>query len=329
MMLQMSLVTFLVRCLLFFCHYLARQAPAAYNIEIDSDMFIQAFTTVKDGRRINTGPWLFAPGWRRKEDIAWDYGQPFELLSQDRCRSEAWARWDAYEVHTATHIPHVGHRGPLTTNIPKPIPKPEKDMNGEWVVSFQHISHAYVMFQAIAQKPPRRPRKPRKPKPRPELTDDGVSEDEADTDELVAPDSLSNGAMDAAGPSARAQRLARRNHNKELHESDEGEAEEEGYDGEADDSDAEQYAWEVDDLVGSASDVQLSNLPGAEGEPSDGMDVDSGSYSGNSGSVLAHGSLGDENPLKRGLPTSDEDGSIRSPGKLLARFFVAFLTQFA
>ncbi|KAJ7444114.1 hypothetical protein B0H11DRAFT_1747702 [Mycena galericulata] len=129
MMLHMSLVTFLVRALLCFCHYVALQAPAEYKIQIDADTFIQAFTTLKDGHRVNTGPWALAPGWRRRDDQRpWVFEHQWTLEDQDSARSEAFARWDAYEAKVAMHIPSVGHKGPLSDRAPVPekLVKPRK-----------------------------------------------------------------------------------------------------------------------------------------------------------------------------------------------------------
>ncbi|KAF8160474.1 hypothetical protein K438DRAFT_1619251 [Mycena galopus ATCC 62051] len=131
MMLQTSLVTFLVRSLLLICHYFILQAPATYNLQIDTAMFLQAFTMIKDGRRVNTGPWKFAPGWQHTGHPEWVYEHNTTLHNSDAIRSAAWARWDVYEANTARHIPSIGHRGPLITEIPEPMPKPEKPVPGK------------------------------------------------------------------------------------------------------------------------------------------------------------------------------------------------------
>ncbi|KAJ7219899.1 hypothetical protein B0H12DRAFT_1078499 [Mycena haematopus] len=123
MMSQEALVTFIIRSLLLLCYYFLLQLPARYKVRLDPDIFLQSITMQVDGQRVNTGPWEFAPG---HAFLSID-GRHGYMVDQDQVRSDAWARWDAWTAVVATHIPSVGHRGPLKHHIPQPLNLKEGD----------------------------------------------------------------------------------------------------------------------------------------------------------------------------------------------------------
>ncbi|KAJ7226513.1 hypothetical protein B0H12DRAFT_1328701 [Mycena haematopus] len=132
MMSQEALVTFIIRSLLLLCYYFLLQLPARYKVRLDPDIFLQSITMQVDGQRVNTGPWEFAPGHRLPEHrrTAWVYTvdcPDADMVDQDQVRSDAWARWDAWTAVVATHIPSVGHRGPLKHHIPQLLNLKEGD----------------------------------------------------------------------------------------------------------------------------------------------------------------------------------------------------------
>jgi hypothetical protein len=123
MMCQLSLVTFIVRSLLLLVHYFLLQLPSRYQVRIDPDLFLQSITMLLDGKRINTGPWDFAPGHRLPARGPWIHTVDCAdelMIDQDQVRSAAWERWDTWVAIVATHIPSVGRRGPVVHHIPKP-----------------------------------------------------------------------------------------------------------------------------------------------------------------------------------------------------------------
>ena len=125
MMCPKSLVTFLVRSLLLLVYYFLLQLPKRYQVRLDPDLFLRSITMEIDGKRVNTGPWEFAPGHRLPEDQreSWIHTvscSDDEMVDQDHVRSRAWERWDAWCAVVATHIPSIGSRGPLAHHIPKP-----------------------------------------------------------------------------------------------------------------------------------------------------------------------------------------------------------------
>ena len=46
------------------CLYFVRQLPQQYEVRLDSDVFLSAFSTEVNSRREVVLPWALAPGWR-------------------------------------------------------------------------------------------------------------------------------------------------------------------------------------------------------------------------------------------------------------------------
>ncbi|KAJ7470041.1 hypothetical protein B0H11DRAFT_2237846 [Mycena galericulata] len=180
MMCQRALVTFVVRSLLLLCYYFLLQLPSRYRIRIDPDIFIQSITMQLDGKRINTGPWEFAPGHRIPNRGPWVDGVDCPddaMVNQDVLRSAAWARWDAWVALVATHTPSVGCRGPIVHHIPTKLAK------GEVLAANVPVDGYEGADEGVPKRPTKQPRKPRKKKPMKEghRTEDGDSETDSET----------------------------------------------------------------------------------------------------------------------------------------------------
>jgi hypothetical protein len=161
MMCQRSLVAFIVRSLLLVCFYFLLQLPSKYQVRIDPDLFLQSITMKIAGRRVNTGPWEFAPGHRLSNRGEWVEGVECtdeEMIDQDKVRSDAWARWDAWAALVATHMPGVGRHGPLVHRIPMPKPKTTaKPGVPRFRCEIQRL-RAYFLFSAAGRRLRRRRR---------------------------------------------------------------------------------------------------------------------------------------------------------------------------
>ncbi|KAJ6546119.1 hypothetical protein B0H10DRAFT_1969779 [Mycena sp. CBHHK59/15] len=121
MMTPAALMTFVVRSLLLFMFYMLQQLPQEYKVQFDPDLVIQAVTFEQDGRRVNVGEWALAPGHHQECVGPWNLEtRGGKLVDQDELRSASWMQWDKYETYVATHIPYLGHKGPLKTLPPKP-----------------------------------------------------------------------------------------------------------------------------------------------------------------------------------------------------------------
>ncbi|KAJ6629426.1 hypothetical protein B0H10DRAFT_1939814 [Mycena sp. CBHHK59/15] len=121
MMTPAALMTFVVRSLLLFMFYMLQQLPQEYKVQFDPDLVIQAVTFEQDGRWVNVGEWALAPGQRQECVGPWNLETGGgKLVDQDELRSANWMQWDKYKTYVATHIPYLGHKGPLKTLPPKP-----------------------------------------------------------------------------------------------------------------------------------------------------------------------------------------------------------------
>lgn len=92
-------------------------------------MFMRCITYLREGGRVQLGPWESAPGWR--PEGAPDNPPPFEpyegenLLSQDRTRATKWRAWERYYDKMSSHIPRA------VTKPGKPDDKPYIDVEDE------------------------------------------------------------------------------------------------------------------------------------------------------------------------------------------------------
>jgi hypothetical protein len=66
---------FIVRCLLQIVLFFVTQLPVSYEVQVDRDRFLSAFSIINDDVRVQVPPWPTGPGWAPME------GQPRPLAS--------------------------------------------------------------------------------------------------------------------------------------------------------------------------------------------------------------------------------------------------------
>ena len=103
---QLSLVTFVARLLLCMCLYFVRQLPQQYEVRLDSDVFLSAFSTEVNSRRQVVLPWALAPGWRSVHiDAEGDGDAAMSTTDQHTLRQSALNQWNRYSAKYSAHIP--------------------------------------------------------------------------------------------------------------------------------------------------------------------------------------------------------------------------------
>ncbi|KAJ7636688.1 hypothetical protein FB45DRAFT_864696 [Roridomyces roridus] len=126
MMSPKALFSFFIRALVLLCNFWLRQLPEEMKVEMEPDLFIQSITMWDPAakKHVNAGQWEFAPGVRRPGRPAWETEvDETDTKDLNQSRSEGFKRFDAYEAEMASHIPSVGHEGPVKHIIPDPLPK--------------------------------------------------------------------------------------------------------------------------------------------------------------------------------------------------------------
>ena len=126
-------INFISRALYGISKYFGQQVPKEYDLIIDPDLFMKAFTYCnKEGRRVSADAWDLAPGYCRKPASSQTTATPsvslpassepsqmhgpstaqslqtddIEFISQDKVRKEARVRYHAYARHVSAHIPY-------------------------------------------------------------------------------------------------------------------------------------------------------------------------------------------------------------------------------
>jgi hypothetical protein len=107
---------FVSRALYSAAHYFSLQLPEEYDVKIDMDAFLSAFTyNTEDGCRTSANLWNLGPGFRRvmpalpatsSTDVGLEGCASFEFVNQDIIRAEKREKWERYFRWVAAHVPY-------------------------------------------------------------------------------------------------------------------------------------------------------------------------------------------------------------------------------
>lgn len=101
------------------CLYFIRQLPMQYDVRLDSDIFLSAFSTDVNGRRQAVSPWALAPGWRSVQiESEGDGDVVMSTTDQGTLRQSALDQWNRYCAKYSSHLPFcVGEADPVSIDM--------------------------------------------------------------------------------------------------------------------------------------------------------------------------------------------------------------------
>ncbi|KAF8188859.1 hypothetical protein K438DRAFT_2145867 [Mycena galopus ATCC 62051] len=105
-------VIFMARMFLLLIIFMSNQLPRFYNIQIDSDRFLSAFSFAVGETRETVGPWSNGPGYRAPNpapsvDAQCDISQSTTLVPQEVRRSAIKRAWRLHYNLLASYIPYA------------------------------------------------------------------------------------------------------------------------------------------------------------------------------------------------------------------------------
>ena len=102
-------------------HYFSLQLPEDYDVKIDMDKFLSAFTYIgEDGKQISADPWNLGPGFRQVPpaslrmpsteespgNMSFVADLSLEFVDQESICAEKWKKWSNYFRWIAAHMPY-------------------------------------------------------------------------------------------------------------------------------------------------------------------------------------------------------------------------------